>query len=117
MPQRPSLASASDHLHSLRYLLEVGVGRCIRHRPQIVSNVTLNRRQEKQHTAYDRLPGAVDSTRSGSPSLPFDQDDVRLLLHLLDDDLAAVWRDVEVAHRELRPEVRQLTLYSGDQVD
>ena len=44
----------------------------------------------------------LDSTRSGSPPLAFDQHDVGLFVHLLDNDLAAVGRDVEVAHHEVR---------------
>ena len=46
-----------------------------------------------------------------------DPHDIRVLLHLLDDELSAVARNVEVADHDLASEIRQRPLVPGLQID
>ena len=47
----------------------------------------------------------------------FEQDDIGLLLHLLQNKLTPVWGDIEVSHLEVWSEIGQLVLDARVQVD
>ena len=42
-----------------------------------------------------------------------DEHDIRLLLHALEDDLTAIWRNVEIPNVEVGRQVSQLALTRG----